>query len=70
MTNYLEAAADQLKQAIEASEKDNAGYLGILAAERVKHAKVYALLGAIDKGLMPEAVAEEIYGQLRSKTNR
>lgn len=66
MTNYLEAAAALVKQAVEASEKENRDYPSILAAERVKHAKVYALLGAIDKGLMPEPVAEEIYSQLRS----
>jgi hypothetical protein len=58
MTNYLEAAADILAKVV----KNSATY-----TLDVECARVYALLAAVDKGLMPEAVAEEIYGQLRSK---
>lgn len=65
MTNYLEAAADLVKKAVDANESRQGGSDSYRAGLRVEYAKVYALLAAIDKGLMPEAVAEELYGQLR-----
>ena len=58
MSKYLEAAADLLKDV--AAHSHNFEY-------KIKCARTYALLEAIDKGLMPEAVAEEIYDQLKSK---
>jgi len=67
MTNYLEAAAALVKKASDANESKPGRVDSVRDDCRIEYAKVYALLGAIDKGLMPEAVAEEIYGQLRSK---
>jgi hypothetical protein len=66
MTNYLEAAAALVKKAADANETDRGRFESYRDDKRVEYAKTYALLAAIDKGLMPEAVAEEIYGQLRS----
>jgi hypothetical protein len=62
MTNYLESAAALVKKMADENEA-NTKY----DSTRVECVKLYALLGAIEKGLMPSAVAEEIYGQLRSK---
>jgi hypothetical protein len=67
MSKYLEAAAELIKKASDHNEKSNIGYESVRNSGRVEYAKLYALLGAVDKGLMPEVVAEEIYGQLRSK---
>ena len=63
MTKYLEAAAALVKKM---SDENEARGRDMNRFTRVECVKLYALLGAIDKGLMPEAVAEEIYGQLRS----
>lgn len=62
MTNYLEAAAALIKKIADENEAGTT-YHGT----RVECAKLYALLGAIDKGILPAPMAEEIYGQLRSK---
>lgn len=64
MTNYLEAAAELIREDAQKQREHPCGYT---SSEKMAHAKLYALLAAVDKGLMPEAVAEEIYGQLRSK---
>lgn len=67
MSKYLEAAADLIKKAADENERHTAPYPTTRNEIRVNFAKLYALLAAVDKGLMPEAVAEEIYGQLKSK---
>jgi hypothetical protein len=65
MSKYLEAAAALVKKGSDENEaKDDTSWR---ENRRVEYAKLYALLAAVDKGLMPEAVAEEIYGQLRSQ---
>lgn len=65
MTNFLEAAAALVKKASDENEQSTSH--GYRNERRVEYAKVYALLAAVDKGLMPKAVAEEIYGQLNTK---
>lgn len=67
MTNYLEAAAALVKKVVDDDEK---GTYGPHESTRIECSKLYALLGAIDKGILPAPMAEEIYGQLRSKSNR
>lgn len=63
MTNYLEAAAEVLKQVV--------GGNSTTYSTKVECAKVYALLAAIDKGLLPKEMAEDLYGQLRTdRTSR
>lgn len=64
MSKYLDAAAALIKKASDDNEARKSSWLD---SGRKEYAKLYALLAAVDKGLMPEAVAEEIYGQLRSK---
>jgi len=63
MTNYLEAAAALVKKA---SDENEARGRDMNRVTRVECVKLYALLGAIDKGILPAPMAEEIYGQLRS----
>lgn len=67
MSKYLDAAAALVKQAADANERRNASSPHSRDRGRVEFAKLYALLAAVDKGLMPEAVAEEVYGQFRSE---
>ena len=67
MTNYLEAAAALVKKMSDANENERNAWLD---SNRKEYVKLYALLGAIEKGILPAPMAEEIYGQLRSKTNR
>lgn len=69
MTNYLEAAAALVKKMSDNNEA-NRSSSSSLDAYRTDYVKLYALLAAIDKGILPAPMAEEIYGQLRSKTNR
>lgn len=64
MSKYLDAAAELLAEDVQKCRNDRS----YLSSERLRHTKLYALLGAIDKGLMPESVAEEIYDQLKSKS--
>lgn len=68
MSKYLEAAAELVKKAAEDNERRHASSPSFRESGQVEFAKLYALLAAIDKGLMPEAVAEEIYGQLKRKS--
>lgn len=70
MTNYLEAAAALVKKVADDNESRWSSTPGAAESGRVQCAKLYALFGAIDKGILPAPMAEEIYGQLRSKTNR
>ncbi|MGH8878555.1 MAG: hypothetical protein ACRD0P_14620 [Stackebrandtia sp.] len=52
--NYLEKAAEHIEQAAKQGS--------INPAQRdLECARAYAALAAIDKGLLPEPVAEEIY---------
>ncbi|GAB3646032.1 hypothetical protein [Glycomyces tarimensis] len=64
MSKYLDAAAALVKKAADDNEQRWGSTPGAAESGRVEFAKLYALLAAVDKGLMPEAVAEEIYGQL------
>jgi len=61
MTNYLEAAAEVVKQVADG----NSTY-----STKLECARTYAMLAAIDKGLLPKEMAEDLYGQLRDRSAR
>ena len=64
MSEYLDKAAAVIEDDIQDHKRPGYTYT---SSVRMQHARMFALLAAIDEGLMPEAVAEEIYGQFSRK---
>jgi len=67
MSEYLGKAAELLAKAAAANERDAATERiagSTLRNVRMEVAHAYALLAAIDKGLLPEQAAENLYGRL------
>jgi len=61
---YLEEAAALIRKAAEGTEREHArGGVVFLNARRLEYARAFALLAAIDAGLLPHEMAEVVYGQ-------
>ncbi|WP_236793244.1 hypothetical protein [Amycolatopsis sp. GM8] len=65
MSHYLTKAAELLEKVSADNEKQNGkGYPALLKDGRMEVAHAYALLAAIDKGLLPEQAAENLCSRL------
>jgi hypothetical protein len=60
MSRYLEEAAELLRKSAQANEKRNADYLSNLMEGRERIARQFATLAAIDKGLMPAEITQDV----------
>ncbi|WP_438489544.1 hypothetical protein [Streptomyces sp. S186] len=67
MSRYLEEAADLLRKSAATNEKENADYNNGLMKGRERVAREFATLAAIDKGLLPADVVQDV---LRAITDR
>lgn len=56
MSRYLEEAAEQLRLVAQTAD-------GRTSNRRMECARAFALLAAIEKGLLPQEVADAVYGQ-------
>jgi hypothetical protein len=65
MSRYLEEAAQLIRKAADANEQtpDKWPEGEGKQRRRVEYARAFSLLAAIDKGLLPQEMAEAIYGQ-------
>lgn len=63
MSRYLEEAAELVRKAAKGNEVRNSPYPVLLDRGRLECARQFAMLAAIDKGLLPVELAEEVYGQ-------
>ncbi|QYN17561.1 hypothetical protein [Amycolatopsis sp. DSM 110486] len=63
MSKYLAKAAELLERAADSNEKTNRDYSSTLYNQRMAIADAYAKLAAVDKGLMPAEIAEQVYRQ-------
>lgn len=63
MSRYLEEAADLLRKAVEANERQNISCPNALRLGREQIAKQFGELAAIDKGLVPAEVARQLLAQ-------
>lgn len=66
MSRYLEEAAEQVRRAAKDTDAACARYPinDTYQQRRIECARAFALLAAIDKGLLPQEMAESAYGQL------
>ncbi|WP_435070874.1 hypothetical protein [Amycolatopsis thermoflava] len=64
MSEYLRKAADMLAKAEAANAANRVRNDADKNETRLRIARDYALLAAIDKGLLPEQTAENLYGRL------
>jgi hypothetical protein len=62
MSQYLERAAELLKKVVDYNERNSSEYER--NEGRLKISTYYAALAAIDKGLLPQHLADDLYGQL------
>lgn len=65
MSRYLEEAADLLRKASKTNEDVNAKMRSHLMEGRERIAKQFAVLAAIDKGLLPAEVTESVLDAIR-----
>lgn len=73
MNDYLYRAAELIAKAAESNERALGAdplYRRELNKHRMEHATAYAMLAAIDKGLLPEQVADQVYDQFKTQTSR
>jgi hypothetical protein len=61
MSDYLRKAAELIDKAVAAKETDCTQYPTLAEGTRMRAATAYTALAAIDKGLMPPQLAENIY---------
>ncbi|MFD9276878.1 hypothetical protein ACFWD7_06245 [Streptomyces mirabilis] len=70
MSRYLEEAANQLRKASAATEQRYAGalhpYLGNESRQQI--AQGFAALAAIDKGLLPAEITQDVIAAIVSRT--
>jgi len=65
MSRYLEEAAELLRKAAKSNEEEHAAkYPRLLAEGRERLAREFAILGAIDKGLLPIEITEDVIESL------
>ncbi|MHB6909007.1 hypothetical protein [Streptomyces sp. DB-54] len=67
MSRYLEEAADLLRKSAATNEQNYAKYPTCLSEGRERIAQQFATLAAIDKGLLPAEVVQDV---LRAITDR
>lgn len=60
MTRYLEEAAALLRKSAETNEKANRSYPGLANDGRLRIAREFAALAAIDKGLLPAEMVQDV----------
>jgi hypothetical protein len=60
MSWYLEEAAELLRKAAQANEEDNEDYPSLLIEGQERIAREFAVLAAIDKGLLPIEIAQDV----------
>lgn len=65
MSLYLEEAADLLRKSADTNEKRNADYGDGLMQVRERIARQFAVLAAIDRGLLPAELTETVLDALR-----
>lgn len=65
--DYLEKAADQIQQAITGIERTLSPGGDTITDRRMQAARAYALLAAIDRGLLPRELAADIYRSYNGK---
>lgn len=70
MSEYLAKAAELIDRAAASNETNNKKWEDSLHNGRLQIATAYAMLAAIEKGLLPEPIAEEVYGQFKTLTDR
>lgn len=61
MSRYLEEAAAQVRKTV--TEAEQRSVLGVSPERRLEFARSFAMLAAIDKGLLPQEVADAVYSQ-------
>jgi len=64
MSRYLEEAAGLLRKSAQANEEQNATYPALLEQGRERIAREFAILVAIDKGLLPIEITEDVIESL------
>jgi hypothetical protein len=60
MSRYLEEAADLLRKSAQTNERNNANYPSLLGEGRERIARHFATLAAIDKGLLPAEITQDV----------
>jgi hypothetical protein len=60
-TDYLTKAAALLDKASETNEKKHRDYAAWLIEGRERIARQYAVLGAIQRGVLPQEMAKELF---------
>jgi hypothetical protein len=60
MSRYLEEAAELLRKSAQTNEEDNEDYPSLLVEGRERIAREFAVLAAIDKGLLPIEITEDV----------
>lgn len=65
MSLYLEEAAALLRKSADTNEKRNADYGDGLMQVRERIARQFAVLAAIDRGLLPAELTETVLDALR-----
>lgn len=70
MSAYLEKAAELLQKAAETNEHTHRNMPTTLNQGRERIAKQFALLGAIDLGVLPISVAENLAADLAATGHR
>ncbi|MFD5795626.1 hypothetical protein ACFWIO_19210 [Streptomyces diastatochromogenes] len=60
MSRYLEEAASLLRKSAQANEQRNLAYPLRLEEGRERIAREFATLAAIDKGLLPAEITEDV----------
>jgi len=64
MSRYLEEAAELLRKSAQTNEEDNEDYPSLLVEGRERIAREFAVLAAIDKGLLPIEITEDVIESL------
>ncbi|WP_165906225.1 hypothetical protein [Streptomyces sp. Z26] len=70
MSEYLEDAAALLRKCVEENERLNRGLGCNLMNGRERLAREFAMLAAIDKGLLPAELTETVLDALRKTGDR
>ncbi|WP_030888325.1 hypothetical protein [Streptomyces sp. NRRL S-1868] len=70
MSRYLEEAAALLRKSADTNEKKYAAYDSFLMEGRERIAKQFAVLAAIDRGLLPAELTETVLDALRKAGGR
>lgn len=66
MNKYLDQAAALLAKAADANERENRGFSN-LHKHRLEIAERYAALGAIEAGVVPAALVQELLAALTAR---